>query len=300
MSESQITETEQNTVIENHQEDSVEKLHKIFGEDSIISTENDLFLIDLTLKNAMCPGGQRVKITLEKTQKAKDTYQAKELLVENTELLEILKCPVFFQISTEKTKKELEKENITMFKKTFISIGEKLGINKKSNQNKDEPDNLYLSHIKKFRGTKASDGGYIVLVNFEDADGLAAILHERGHLSDKRTFGPFSEIDSITIYDYFHGGRKDFNDEEISEARTAGENILKDEMYANKVAIQIAQILQNKDKDIFKGDDDLFRMKKFLVTMTSFRFWNSQKFVELLGMKNINSILDFGTTNAKN
>jgi hypothetical protein len=236
----------------------VADIRRIFGANANIEKNEDGWNVRVQLKDATCSGGQDVEVELVRKSKGdRHWYGAKDLIVDGTSLPEVFKNSFIFKVPTDKEKEEDKKIKIPDF-------------------------------LRKFLHTKATDTGRIDVYSLEDADGLATIFHEIGHTRDSR------RVETIIMNEYVV--MTYFNDESNSEitfdqAKKSAENVLLSEMTAHKHAIRAINYLRNKGNDVFKKDEGLLRLKKFLITTTMLRFNRSSRFIELVGPDRINQIL---------
>jgi hypothetical protein len=238
------------------------ELHKIFGADAKIEKVEDVWKVRVLLKDATCRGGQVVEAELlRKTKRDGNTwFETKDLKIDDTSLPSIFKNNFIFKTNSEDVAKS--DEDIDMVK-----------------------------HLRKFIGTTAFESGLIRVASLEDGDALASLFHEIGHTRDK-TPSMFVELDFYTVQQYVKDSDKSYTDEEISDIRRSGEKILESEMKAHKFAIKAIEYLRSKGKDMFKDDEELYRLKSFLITTTIARFNGVPKFIELVGQDRINQILE--------
>ncbi len=237
----------------------VADIRRIFGANANIEKNEDGWGVRVQLADATCSGGQVVETELVKRSKGSRTwFEAKDLRVEGVSLPEVFKNNFVFKVPT-------EAEDIT-----------------------DSKVNVF-DPLRKFLHTRALDTGQIEIYSLEDGDGLASVFHEIGHTRDK-TPSMFISMHVYTVNTYLNSNGQGYDD--ISEIKKDAESILNSEMTAHKFAIRSINLLRSKGNDVFKDDEDLFRLKKFLVTTTIARFKDSPKFVELVGRERINQILE--------
>lgn len=238
------------------------ELYKIFGFGAKIEKVEDIWKVRVLLKDATCHGGQVVEAELLWKTKGdnKKWFEAKDLKIDGTSLPSIFKNHFIFKANNEDTVKP--DEDIDMVK-----------------------------HLRKFVGTTAFETGLIRVASLEDGDALASLFHELGHTKDT-TPSIFVELDFYMVQQYIKDGGKLYTEEEMHHIRRSGEKILNCEIRAHKHGINAIEHLRSIGKDMFKGDEELNRVKKFFITTTIARFNGEQKFIELVGKDRINQILE--------
>lgn len=257
----------------------VQNLQKIFGLNANITKDNESFKVDVVLKSGICPGGQRVETVL-KQEGQKNLYKATELSVDGASFPEIFNNTFFFKLPTER-KNIVEEKRKPNFLKSIL----------KQDINDDRIHSNFFTHLtSKFAGNKGFNDWNIILVNLEDADGLAAIFHEIGHTRDN-TSSLFYELNASSVFQYIHNEGHGYKKDQLPEIRKSGEEIIEFEMFANKMAIKGIELTKEKGYDLFKNDENLQRVKRFLVTTTMTRFYKTPKFIELVGKEKIDEIL---------
>jgi hypothetical protein len=236
------------------------ELHKIFGLDANIEKNDNSWKVNVILKESTSPGGQSVKLDLQRISRGnKHWYATQEFVVDGVSFPDVFKNQFIFVEPIEKPLPDNEAKDMNV-------------------------------HLRKYMGSKGFDSGLVRIASLEDGDGLAAVFHEMGHTRED-TPGDLDAIRFYVVKDYIKKDGVGFNDEQLEQVREAAEGLLELEIKVHVLALEAINYLREQGHDMYKDDEDLFRVKKFFITTTMARFNGAPKFIELVGIDKINKTL---------